>query len=419
MLFLGVLILMALIFIQPQEFIPIIKGWPLVAIVMVPLAISLFLKNIFTKDKKYFKPPQNILMVLFWIAIVISTYSVHWPKYTYSTAIEWGKNVVIYFSIVGIIASKQRLKTAITLIVLCLTVVALMGILQYFGKDITGIGLQEGRIRGVGIFDTNQLAYALSFATPFIFAQFFLLRSFASRLFYFLCLIIFYWAIYLTASRGGELCSVVVLFLIFAIFNKRKSLKILGIVFTILLFNLFLYISPRLQTVADYKTDASALGRLDAWGNGIMALKDHPLFGIGKDQFKDYFGMAAHSSYIESATELGLIGLFVWLAFFYYCIKNLVDVERLAGQSKDRQLVVISKTLQVSLYAYLIGSFFSSNSYYITLFILIGFVAILQKITKFDVFARQRFLSFRDVLNISAIEAVILSFIYLVVRTVY
>jgi len=178
MLFAGLLLFILIIFIQPQEFLPAMMGMRIVAIVIGAVSVGWVFNGLAKRNFRLFESPQNRFMFLLWTIIVISTLSVHWITYTFGVLIEWGKVVLIFILIMNIVDSENKLKKVFLTIALGALVIAVMGIFQYYGEDITSLGTHfEGRIRGIGIFDTNQLAYTVAFCIPFVFCLLLISRN--------------------------------------------------------------------------------------------------------------------------------------------------------------------------------------------------------------------------------------------------
>jgi putative inorganic carbon (hco3(-)) transporter len=413
MIFLGTLLYIFNVFVQPQLFIPFVIGWHVDRIVLSFVAILLFFRVIIKRKLLFWDMHQSILMVLFWIVILISTFSVGWMTYTFNTFIEWGKVVLIYFIIVNAVNSQRKLEAAIWMVVLSSSITAFLSILQHFGIDFYGTGLLQGRIRGVGIFMMNQLAHVLVFVTPLVMALFFKTKRMLLRLILLIILSIYSTAIYLTFSRAGLIAELAVFVLLISYFVKKRPIKIIsfGVILVLLIF--LWQLAPRLNTVSEYRTEASAKGRLDVWGQALTVLKDFPFFGVGKEQFQEHCFIAPHNSFIQSVTELGLIGLFIWLSFFYYSLKNL-RLMLINEKSLTENQKIFSKCFQISLWGYLISSFSSGSAYYETLYIVIALIVALQYLTGFRISGNNRIFSFRDVLYIGLTEIAIIAGIHFV-----
>ena len=89
-------------------------------------------------------------------------------------------------------------------------------------------------------------------------------------------------------------------------------------------------------------TDASAMSRIKVWRGGLKMLRDNPL-GIGPGNFNqnigryspDFPGMSPHSTYIQSAAELGLPGLALFLAILGNALWTVRKVIRECEQSEQ------------------------------------------------------------------------------------
>lgn len=420
MLFLGLLIYLLLVFVRPQEFIASIRGWRLEQAVMGVVVIGLSFRLLSAKKYKLFNSHQNILMILFWIAVVLSTFKILWISYTFNTFIEWGKFILIYFAIINIIDSQRKLEITIWTIVLGMLITAGMGILQHYGIDVTGVGSKLyrdsntiiTRIRGIGIFDMNQLAHACAFVNPLVFGLFLKTKNILLKLILVTIFAVFYYAIYLTVSRGGIIAGIAVIALIFIFFTRNKLAKVFGIGVTSAVFVFLLKVLPRLQTITAYQTEVSAKSRLDVWGEALMVLKTSPILGVGKNQFGEYCSISPHNSYIQTVTELGLIGLFLWLALFYYSIKNLRFIEQANTKSLTKFQIIFSKCIQISLITYLISSLFSGSAYYITLYIMFALVVVLQYTSGLEFFQKKPYFYFRNLISILIAESCVILIIH-------
>jgi len=89
-------------------------------------------------------------------------------------------------------------------------------------------------------------------------------------------------------------------------------------------------------------TDTSVSGRIRLWKGGFKMLKDNP-FGVGPGNFNQNIGrysdittkMSPHSTYIQSACELGLPGLALFLAILGNALWTVRKVIRECEQSEQ------------------------------------------------------------------------------------
>jgi hypothetical protein len=115
---------------------------------------------------------------------------------------------------------------------------------------------------------------------------------------------------------------------------------------------------------------ASTQGRLDAWYVGLTLLKDHPLLGVGKDQFEVHNVLTAHNSFVLCFAETGLAGYVLWFGLGAYALYGLHQVLKRTrpGTLSFRQ----TSLLFDSLVAFFVSGFFLSRTYFILFPLFIG-----------------------------------------------
>jgi len=106
------------------------------------------------------------------------------------------------------------------------------------------------------------------------------------------------------------------------------------------------------------KKDASAIGRLNAWGAAREMVRDRPFWGVGSGNFLVYFRRyapdpndvhVAHSSFYQLMGEQGLPGLIVWLYLVLmtwtvasWCEMRIIRIEK-GKWSETRYMLVALK----------------------------------------------------------------------------
>ncbi len=130
----------------------------------------------------------------------------------------------------------------------------------------------------------------------------------------------------------------------------------------------------RMHTIETYKTDESALGRLNAWGmawnlakanffGGGFMVWTGSIFAIYGPDPNDVH--AAHSIYFMVLGEQGFVGLFLFLLLFIMVWFTAGSL-RLKGQGQPQTLWLsqLGAMLQVSLAGYAVGGAFLSLTYW-------------------------------------------------------
>ncbi len=216
----------------------------------------------------------------------------------------------------------------------------MMVALVALSNKANGIGLVEetrvtiGRELGSVLGDPNDLALVLMF--PAAFAASLCVSpklSIWSRLLGLVGLIAVFAAVIATQSRGGLLGIVTVL----AVFGYRyiKSKALLGAIGAVGLVLLYAVagISDRASGgAAESGVDESAMGRLYAWEAAFNMALDHPILGMGLDNFYynyyfysphwDGLNHAVHSTWFGVLAETGFVGLGVFIYMIVVMIRS-------------------------------------------------------------------------------------------------
>ena len=131
-------------------------------------------------------------------------------------------------------------------------------------------------------------------------------------------------------------------------------------------------LSVRSGNVDDILSDVSFRGRLSENIAGIQMSLDHPLFGVGLDNFKAHYldysselgldsrreGRAAHNLFLEFSAEMGILGL-VWFLFLnWIALRGLYKAHLDLNQLQDHQVSGLAAAFAVSLASFLVGSIF-------------------------------------------------------------
>lgn len=147
----------------------------------------------------------------------------------------------------------------------------------------------------------------------------------------------------------------------------------------------------RMATISDYQNDASSMGRINAWGFAINAIKERPIVGVGYQGFtpEAFLHWApdptdwhdAHSIYFEVLGEQGIPGLLIFLAILGLTWRNAGVVMRLARGDPDWLWAAdLAAMIQVSLIAYLVGGTFLGLAYWDMPYTLAAILVLLRRL---------------------------------------
>jgi len=146
----------------------------------------------------------------------------------------------------------------------------------------------------------------------------------------------------------------------------------------------------RMQTIGEYQSDSSALGRLNAWQMAYNLAKDRPLVGGGFDiwdpgVFARYAPVpwdvhVAHSIYFSVLGEHGFIGLGLFLLLGMLSWMTGRWIIKKARPRRDLAWAVhLAEMCQVSLVGYAVGGAFLSLAYYDLPYYIMGVLVLLRR----------------------------------------
>ena len=311
---------------------------------------------------------------------------------------RWLTTPFLYFLTLFAVRDKRILKTAVVIMMICLTVVGLMAVWDYI-EGGSGSSIEADRIGGIAE-QPNMLAAFFCYYM-FILGSFYLCNM--SKPKYWLLLIPFlicFRGIQVTFSRGGYLAflagamalsffrskllfGLVIVGLILAVLNPVLLPK--GIAYRLLsTFNKNVEVegeSPEEggqenleQAAVDaYKEggvtlDRSSGSRLEIWRGALRMIGDYPLWGVGYGTFfytipfytPELHGMQidAHNSYLIIAAEMGIPAL---LAFLLIPLVAILKSYWLYKTAKDPFIKATALGILAGLFAFLMANMFGSR----------------------------------------------------------
>lgn len=169
--------------------------------------------------------------------------------------------------------------------------------------------------------------------------------------------------VFLTLGRTGQLVLALLLFYYFFRWLRWRGLALAAIVSTVI--GAAVYWSPASSLHRGARTAIEEIGawqpgrpaqtsiglRLEFYRNTLAAVKERPLLGAGTGGFQKAYaqqiegtGMAAsrnpHNEYLMVATQLGLIGLAVFLGFLWLLWSRAAKLPNAFAQIAARALVI-------------------------------------------------------------------------------
>jgi O-antigen ligase len=372
----------------------------------LPLIISLllFFNWVTVPEKKW--PPQIVCFILLigemllLVPLADNNYSALWRGYQLT--------LTLLFICVPLVHFVDSMRKVNILIATFLVVFAYIALFALFTDGMGPGRNQAGQ-------DENYTAAMMCMAIPVAAFCFYFMRGF-KKILLAGALVMYVGAVIVGFSRGGFIGLMVAV--AYCLFMSPKkivawSLGILGATAVLLLASGAYWDEVRSITAIH---EGTADLRLEAWKIGIRMFLHNPILGVGPDNFKWHMValqspeqweafdrglfLLSHSSFIDLLTELGTVGVSVFLAVLYYNYQDIKFMtkelqkwkERLSdekrGTAEERELF-LADCERIRYYAYgllggtlalLVAFAFVSGFYYSDFWVMTAMIVALRQV---------------------------------------
>ncbi|NOZ20534.1 MAG: tetratricopeptide repeat protein [Planctomycetes bacterium] len=350
----------------------------------------------------------GIPILLFVIFVVRSMFISHYEWRSAMTAMDWIGQVLLFYLLVNVLDDRRKTGLVVACLVATITVVAIQGLHQRM------IGFPEtlrayhddpaGTMRSAGVAPENEADFRSRLETFRVYGTFLLPTLFAG----FLALVIppliglfidrmkrgnrtipialgavivlQLIALFLTKSKGGWITLAMGLFLFTALWGRRfvwthPKWVAVGVALFIVVFGAAQWMG-KLPPAWRYLDSLTV--RAQYWRAGIEMIEDHPVSGIGLNEFGDLYTaykrpaddetQMAHNNYIQLWAETGIFGLLAFCAVWgIFLARHFprggagggVKSLDVAGGRTDMELTMIGLIAGIVSVALAAGRFFS------------------------------------------------------------
>jgi len=331
--FVGLIGVLAIIFVRPGELYPILDT------IHIQRSFTLLvLISFLVHERRLQLPKVSKALLIFWIAMFCTVPLSFWRAGAFTNSFDFGKVIMYHLLIVNLATTAKRFR--IVLITICGLVAwlaAWSSYLYYAGEFQVRMGIQ----RAVGLNnqtnDPNALGITIVTALPL----FLLLWSKdVGRLRWVvmpltgICL----WTVVLTGSRTSYIVFVA-LALAYAMTHRYRIPVLIGTVAMLVTVWIALpsQYRARIATVDNLSSDDSYQGRLQSWHAAWEMFKRNPATGVGVGEFSDAHGamgghwLNVHSLYFQVLSEMGLVGV---LSFGFFLVAVFRENRLIRRRSK-------------------------------------------------------------------------------------
>lgn len=323
---------------------------------LIILSVIWIIRSYESRQFLWKRSKLNLSIQIFFLLISISLIRSKFFAVSLRDYIDHFFYILLYFIIINNIKRKEEFDYLIKLFLVVTSLIAIYVILHYYG--IISYLKEYGPVTST-IGQKNWTSNYLGLFFPLMLFFFLLERHIKKKMLYYLFLSIIYTAIIICQSRGGWISLgftsifgilIIYKYKIFSIFQKnRKWLFVLLLTFLTITVvystDNFLNRSYMTFTQRAFSTfDQESPGvktRIFLWKNTFQMIKDNPFFGVGLGNFKIHYleyqaklikqnpeylnnwgnVSEAHNEYLQIGSELGLIGLGVFLYIIYIFVK--------------------------------------------------------------------------------------------------
>jgi O-antigen ligase len=231
----------------------------------------------------------------------------------------------------------------------------------------------KGRARWIGIFDGPGVFCVLfTIIVPFALARTGPSYRLSTRAAAVAMLALLLVATYFIGSRGGMVATLAIFGLYFLIKSKLSLRAMMAC--GALGMGVLMFAPSHLTTVRDSQN--STQYRVEMWAEGLEMMKLNPMFGIGRGNFKAYTSkLIAHNSFVEIGGETGIVGLLIYVALVYFCMKSTLHARRHFPDPHNKDFALAAC---LSLVGYIVSANFVTLEYE-TFYLLLAMCAALGR----------------------------------------
>lgn len=339
---------------------------------------------------------ENKLLFVFCIILILSGIFAFNPSVSWdykNTMFGW---VVVYFLVITVVNTEKRLILFILAYLLFSLKMAQHGAISWAmrGFSFASYGLvgSPGWFRNSGEYAIQMLIYgslAIAFVVP--------LKNYWGRYkkwFLYVLAAMGYMAVMGASSRGSQIALAMIG--IWMLLKQKSGFKGL-VILAIISFALYAVLpEEQMQRFREIGEDNNSLQRLAYWKIGLQQIiPEHLFLGVGYHNWVSYLDFLypqgvgvmgiiqeCHNIYIQAASELGILGLFVFLFMAIFGFIANANTRKFVRNLDNKFLFYLSYGLDAGLLGYLVAGSFVTVLYYPFFWIQIAMIVALYNVAR-------------------------------------
>lgn len=373
---------------RPEDWIPGLASVPLAKISGILALLGLLMASGRTKRGFRDLPREafyfiGIILCLF-VAALLTTV---WRGGALFKLLDFSKALVVWVLTFFVVTNFDRLRKIIFIQSGAVAIISVVSVIK---------GRSHPRLEGVigGIYSNpNDLAFAIVISMPFCFAFLLNTRSVLKKMFWGVVMLALCTALFMTASRAGFidlLFTGTVCLWIFAIKGKRPHLIVGALIVALViavaaggrLKDRFLAIDEsNVNNSVDVSAHDSYEQRRELMITSLKTIAHYP-WGVGAGNFQIISGVwrDVHTSYLQIASEGGVLALVFYLLFFLRGFANLKQLNKIPYD--DPEMKLFAGALYATLVGFLVGSLFAPEGYQYFTYFAVAYSSVMLAIAK-------------------------------------
>jgi len=376
-------------YVRPQSIYPVLDVLPWAQLLLMLSVICAFLD----KSVVWTGNIENKYINVFSVILVVSSLLAFNPAASWKMIdifINW---VLVYYLLINIVNTERRMLIFTLLYLLFSFKMAQHGAVSWASRGFSfanwGLIGAGGWFQNSGEFAIQMLIF-IGLSTGLIVG----LRRYWGRYmryFFYLMPLTGVLSVIGASSRGSQLgLAIIGLWLLVKSKQKFKAVVVMAMLGLLLI---SIVPQEQMQRFQDAGDDETSLQRLAYWKKGMEIIGDHPVIGIGFYNWIDYLNYVVpdgigikgvnqlpHNIYIQVASELGLLGLLVFVLMILSAFWMNSRTRKMAIKVDKPVWVYVAFGLDAGLIGYLVAGFFVTVFYYPFFWIQIAMIVALYNV---------------------------------------
>lgn len=391
--FIGVFLFSFFVFYRPYELIPGLGFLSTATFFIAVATLAVYIPTQLTTEGNLTILTTEVKCVVIIVLLALITMPIaRNPGLAWDTFNDvFIKAVLIFIVMVNVIRTRKRLMAIMWIAISIGIYLSYSAVDNYQKGNFT---VEEYRV-GVdvqGLFgNPNEMALHLTTLIPIVLALAFISKNLIIKIIYFVLSGLFVAAIIVTFSRSGFLALVISMIFFAWKIGRNNRFKVL--VIFLFLGGVIMLLAPgnygiRLLSIFIPGLDpvGSSTQRTDNLILSLIVTLRNPWgIGMGNSVIFGVRNLQTHNAFTQVSSELGLLGILVYLIFQISPIRKLGAIERIFFDKEEYGwFYYMAIGLQASIVAFMVASFFASVAYHWFVYYIIAYAVVFRRIYQLE-----------------------------------